>query len=454
MADLVDLARNVSGSLLLPADDGYAAACTGFNLAVAPRPDAVLVARDEADVVAGVRFAREAGLPVRMIATGHGAAPVPAGGLLLNLRALDAVSVDVGGRTATIGGGATWAPVVAAAAVHGLAPVTGSSTGVGVVGFLLGGGLGPLSRRFGVGSDHLVSMRVVTGAGEVVTASPEENADLFWALRGGKGGLGVVTRVTVDLVAVPRLYAGALLFAAADAKAVLDGWRTWCGTDDPEVTTSVSLLRFPDLDQVPPPLRGRHLLSLRFAAAIDAASGERLAAPLRALAPVYLDALGPLPLADVAKVHSDPEGPMPGWTRGLMLHAIDDRFVHTLLGLVGPGTRAPFLGVEIRQLGGAIVDTAGGSAMGGRENPYSMTVIGAPDPALFDTVLPGAYAGFRAAIAEWVAPTTTINWLGESDDPAEFRTAWSPEAFTRLSEVRRRYDPDGVFPFGPVPVAG
>jgi FAD/FMN-containing dehydrogenase len=449
MPDLSSLARSISGSVLTPADDGYAAACTGFNLAVVPRPDAVLVARDEADVAAGVRYARDAGLAIRVIATGHGAAPVPDGGLLINVSALDAVSVDPSARTATVGGGAPWRDVIAQAAPHGLAPIAGSASGVGVVGFLLGGGLGPLSRHFGVGSDQLLSVRVVTGSGEIVTASADENPDLFWALRGGKGGLGIVTSATVRLVEVAELYGGALLFDATDARAVLTGWLAWGADADPRITSSVAIIRFPDFDEMPPPLRGRHLVAVRFAAPVDAASGERLAAPLRSLAPVYVDGLGPLPLAEIGKVHSDPDGPLPGWTRGLMLDAIDDRFVDALLGIAGAGTEAPFLGVEVRQLGGAIADPAGDSAMGGRENPYTLTVIGAPNPALFATVLPAAFAGLRATLAEWIAPTTTINWLGESEDPAEFRSAWSPAAFDRLAEVRRRYDPSGMFAFGP-----
>jgi FAD/FMN-containing dehydrogenase len=450
MADFADLARTVSGPVVLPSDDGYAAACTGFNLAVVPHPDAVLRAADEADVLAAVRFARAAGLPVRVLATGHGAHDAPVGGLLINVGALDAVRVDADARTATFGGGARWAPVIAAAAEHGLAPVTGSSTAVGAVGFLLGGGEGPMSRWLGMGSDRLVSLRVVTGAGELVTASADENPELFWALRGGKGGLGVVVEATVSLVELPALYGGALFFDIAHAEAVLDGWLAWAADADPVVTTSVAILRFPDLEQLPPPLRGRHLVSLRFAATVDGAEGERLAAPLRALAPLHLDDLGVLAAAEVARVSNDPTEPSPGWGRGFMLRAADSAFVRALLGVVGEGTRAPFIGLEIRQFGGAIAhDVPGGSALGGRENPFAMTAIGVPDPALFDSVLPTAYAGLREALAPWIAPTTTINWLSEPDDPAQFRSAWSPETFARLAEVRRTFDPDGILPYGP-----
>jgi FAD/FMN-containing dehydrogenase len=450
VVDLAPLARSLVGRVLSPEDDGYAAACTGFNLAIVPHPDVVACVANADDVVTAVRFARDAALPVRVIATGHGAHQVPPGGLLIDVRALDAVRVDASARTATLGGGTRWAPIVAAAAEHGLAPVTGSATGVGAVGFLLGGGFGPMARRFGAGSDYLVSLRVVTGAGELVTASPEENPDLFWALRGGKGGLGVVVDATVRLVELSKVYGGTLFYDVSDAATVLEGWLDWSEELDPLVTTSASIMRFPDVEQLPPPLRGRHLAAIRLAAPVDAAAGERIAAPVRALAPVVADALGPLAPADVARISNDPTDPMPGWGRGFMLSGAGGDFVRALLGQVGQGTEAPFVGIEVRKMAGAIArDVPGGSPVGGRENPFAVNVVGVPDPTLFDTVLPGAYAQLRGALAEWIAPTTTINWLSEPNDPVQFRSAWSPEAFERLAQVRRRYDPDGILAYGP-----
>jgi FAD/FMN-containing dehydrogenase len=450
MADYADLAATVSAPVLLPHDDGYAAACSGFNLAFVPTPDAVLRPAGVDDVVAAVRFARAAGVPVRVLVTGHGAHAPESGGLLLNLAAFDEVRIDPDARTATFGGGTTWAPVVAAAAEHGLAPVTGSAPGVGAVGFLLGGGYGPLARTFGAGSDHLLSARVVTGTGEVVTASADENPELFRALRGGKGGLGVVVEATVGLVELSDLTGGALFFDVADAAAVLDGWVAWGATAPETITTSFGVVRFPDLEVVPPPMRGRHLVSLKIGVAADPATAEALVAPLRALAPVVLDGVGILPPAETARISNDPTEPGPGWSRGFLLRSIDEGFRGALLDLVGAGTRSPFLAVEIRQLGGAIArDVPGGSPIGGRGEGFATIVIGVPDPSLFDTVLPAAYAGMRAALAPWIAPVTTINWLVEDHDPAQFRSAWSPEDFARLAEVRRAVDPDGVFPYGP-----
>ncbi|MGN6327031.1 FAD-binding oxidoreductase [Pseudolysinimonas sp.] len=450
MADFGDLARTVTAPVLLPHDDGYAAACTGFNTAYVPTPDAVLRPADVDDVVAAVRFAREAGIPIRILATGHGAHARPAGGLLLNLGAFDDVRIDADARTATFGGGVMWGPVIAAAAEHGLAPVTGSSATVGAVGFLLGGGFGPLARTLGAGSDRLVAVRVVTGTGEVVTASADENPDLFWALRGGKGGLGVVVEATVRLVEMPALYGGALFFDVADAPAVLDGWLAWARDADPAITTSFGVVRFPDLELVPPPLRGRHLANLKVGVAADPATGERLTAPLRAFAPVALDGVGPLPPAEIARISNDPTEPGPGWSRGFLLGSAGDGFGPALLGLVGSGTSSPFIAMEIRHFGGAIAEHAD-SPVGGRDEPFAVMVIGTPDPGLFDEVLPEAYAGLRAALTPWIAPTTTINWLTEPEDPAQFAGAWSPTDLDRLAAVRRAYDPDGVFPYGPAP---
>ncbi len=449
MTDFSALASRTAGALLLPDDEGFAEAVAGFNLAVQNRPDAVLTPASADDVVEAVRFARAAKVSIRVQATGHGSESPITDGLLLSLRALDRVTVDPVARTATFGGGVRWGAVVAAAGEHGLAPVTGASDTVGAVGFLLGGGLSPLARAFGVGSDRLRSLRVVTGEGELVTASADEHPELFWALRGGKGGLGVVIEATVELLELPTFYGGALFFDIADAPEVIAGWLDWTTTAESASTTSVSVLRFPDLEQVPPPFRGRQLVSLRFARPGSAAEAEPIAAPLRALAPIYLDDLVERPAAQIARVHSDPAGPLPGWTRGAMLRRPDADFATALLG-VAASPSAPFLGVEVRHIGSATeVDVPEGSAVGGRENDYTLTVIGVPNPDLFASVLPAAYAGLRAAIDPWIAPTTTINWLIDTSDPSRFASAWPAPIFERLARVRAEHDPDGVFPYAP-----
>ncbi|WP_395638945.1 FAD-binding oxidoreductase [Pseudolysinimonas sp.] len=445
-----ELAAQIEGVVLEPSDPGFAAEVAGFNAAVSHTPTLVVGAASAADVVAAVRYAAEHSLPVRVQATGHGAHVAVADGLLITTTRMDAVTVDPRRRVATVQAGARWAAVVAAASPHGLAPITGSAASVGVVGYLLGGGLGPLARSHGFSSDRLLAATVVTADGDIVDASPTGDAELFWALRGGKGGLGVVTEIRVGLVDLPQLYAGSLTFDGAHAEAVLRGWIDWSASAPDDVTTSVALMRFPDLDVVPAEVRGRFVVALRLAYPGAAADGERLAAPLRALAPVEIDALDALPIADVARIHGDPSGPLPSWGWGALLTPLDQEFASTLTSLFHPSAPLPFLGIELRHLGGAVaLDVEGGSAVGGREGAFAIHVLGAPDPSLFAEVLPRAAAGFAEAIRAWIAPATNIHWISHLPEAVEFASAWPEATFTRLAEVRRRVDPAGVFAYGP-----
>lgn len=182
------LADLIGGPVYEPGDEGFAAAAAGFNLAFDPRPDLVAVATSVDDVVAAVRFARQAGMRISVQGTGHGAETTIESGLLLNTSRLDHLRVDPETRTAASGAGVRWAAVVDAAAAYGLAAITGSSPKVGAVGYLLGGGMGPLARSHGFSSDYVIGFTVVTGEGEVVEADEHRNPDLFWALRGASSG--------------------------------------------------------------------------------------------------------------------------------------------------------------------------------------------------------------------------------------------------------------------------
>jgi FAD/FMN-containing dehydrogenase len=445
-----ELKSRVSGVVFEPGEPGFAEELAGFNTAVVHTPQLVVGVASTADVVAAVTYAAANGLAVRMQATGHGAEVPITDGLVITTKRLDALSVDPAARTATIGAGVPWSAVVAEAAAHDLAPITGSAATVGAVGYILGGGLGPLARSHGFSSDYLLGATVVTAAGEVVDASPEGDADLFWAIRGGKGGFGVVTEARVRLVAIPELYAGSLTFDGAHAEAVLRGWIDWARTPSGDVTTSLLLIRFPDIEPIPAPIRGRFLATIRLAYPGPATEGEQLAAPLRALAPVERDDLGAMALGDVAAIHADPTEPGPGWGWGTLLEQLDDDFATVLTGQFNPTAPIPFLAIELRQLGQATrEDVPEGSAVGGRDGAFAIHVIGAPDPALFAEVLPGAAAGFRAAIAPWIAPKTTVHYAGSFGDETEFRSAWPDATFERLVATRRRVDPDGVFAYGP-----
>jgi len=459
MTDFTDLRAHCSGEIFTadnPADSsGFTAELAGFNLYYSHRPEAVVAAADATDVVQAVRFARDNDLEVRAFATGHGDHDTITGGLVIATSRLDRVTIDPATRLATIGAGARWASVITAAAEHSLAPVAGSSANVGVVGYLLGGGLGPLARSHGFSSDYVRSFSVVTGTGDLVEASAIENPDLFWALRGGKGGLGIVTEVRVELVELASLFAGNILFDADLIEPVLRGWADYTQTAPVDVSTSVAVIRMPPIEQVPEFLRGKTVASLRFAYPGAEVDGARLVAPLRAIGPALADSIGMMPSSDIPLIHNDPTEPGFGWSTGALLTRIDQAFVDALLDQVGPDRQAPLVAVEVRHLGGATrVDVPETSAVGGRGAGFAAAVIGSLQhpllgPADAEAGVSAAAYGVLDALAPWVSPETTINFAGKPRDAAHFASAWSTKTFARLAEVRAAYDPDGVFPYGP-----
>lgn len=441
------LAARLAGRLLLPSDTAMARETAGFNTAVTHQPDAVVAARSAEDVLTAVRFANEHGLGVTVHATGHGTFSPVTGGLLITTRGLDHLVVEPRTRVAIIGAGVRWDAVIAAVASHGLVPIAGSSGTVGVVGYLLGGGFGPLVRSHGVSSDHVVGFTVVTGAGELIEADANHHPDLFWALRGGKSGLGVVVAVRLCLIVLRHLYAGSLWFDTPHIASVLRQWITWTHTADAQVTTSVAIIRFPAFASIPEPLRGRHLLNLRFAYPGTTSDGQRLAAPLRALAPVYLDDLAEMRAADITRIHNDPSEPGPQWVRGQLLRTINQPFADAVLAELTAAT--PFA-MELRHLGAAASsDVAEGSAVGGRPAAYTVAFI-ASDHTGSENLLRPLSDRLLDTVEPWAATETNINFTPVARSAAHLASAWSPETTQRLVGLRQRYDPCGVLTSGVV----
>lgn len=265
MSSLDGLVARLKGEVFTPEDAGYARELAGFNRIARHRPDVVVVARSAEDVSTAVSFAAREGLPVGAQATGHGIAAPASGGVLVATRRMNAVAVDPLTRTAYVEAGAQWHQVISAAAPHGLAPLNGSSPLVGVVGYTLGGGLGPLGRQFGFAADHVTRIEVVTADGSVRQVTRDRYPELFWALRGGKGNFGIVTGLWFGLMPVRRLYGGGIYFPGERAAQLLRTWRQWTATVPEEMTSSVSLLRLPDVPDVPEFLRGTFAAHVRIA---------------------------------------------------------------------------------------------------------------------------------------------------------------------------------------------
>ena len=214
---LASLRSACQGAVSVPGENPYQEEVATWNLAVRLRPAVVVGARTTDDVVAAVRWAARLGLAVGVNATGHGAVPNADGALLINTRRLSRITIDPGHATATVGAGARMGDVTAAAARYGLAPVQGSSGSAGAAGFTLGGGLGVLSRRFGLAADRVLSIDAVTSDGRLRTVDADRHPELFWALRGGKGNFGVVTSYRTSLVRLSTFYGGGIFFDGAHA---------------------------------------------------------------------------------------------------------------------------------------------------------------------------------------------------------------------------------------------
>ena len=438
------LARQVTGAVLDGSDPAAAATASGFNTAVTHRPALVVAAESAADVAAAVRYAAEVGSAVAVQATGHGAAQPVDGAVLVTTARMQGVRVDPVARVARVEAGVRWRSVIDAAVPHGLAPLSGSSSGVGVVGYTLGGGMGHLARRHGFAADHVHAVELVGADGEVRRVTAEGDPELFWAVRGGQGRFGIATALEFGLVPVPEFFGGAMVFGPAAVEGVLRAFAAWAPTMPEEVTTSVALLRLPPVDDVPPPLRGVVSLALRFGFAGPAARGEELLSPMRRVAAPLLDSVGPMSFAAVDGIHMDPTEPMPAVMRGGLLHSLPGELVNALLAVAGPDVEIPLAMVELRLMGGALGRPAEvPNAVAGREGAFSLSVVAPAPPPLLETAH-AVTAGVLDALQPWSPGTTLVNFAGHGGDEALGR-AWHREVLERLRRVKATVDPRNLF---------
>jgi hypothetical protein len=446
---IVSLRDQLAGDLFLPTDEGYAIA-TAWNVAVERTPRAVIAAASAADVVATVRFAAGAGLRVAVQRTGHGAVPLAGDDVLLvHTAALDECTVDASTRVARIGAGAVWQDVLDAATPHGLAPLVGSAPGVGVAGFLTGGGIGPLVRTYGLSADYVRAFELVTGRGELLRVTPTDHAELYWGLRGGKGSLGIVTAVEMDLIPLTAYYGGALYFDGADAPAVVEAWREMCEVLPEHSSTSLAILQLPPLPDVPPPLAGKMTVAVRFASVAQEYEAAPYLRRLTAVARPILDSIGTTPYAAIGSVHADPVEPMPSHEASGLLRELTPETVAALLEVAGPGSKSPQAIVELRQLGGALArEPDHKSAFCHRGAAFSVLAIGVLAPEIA-AIVPGHGAAVIDAMGPWATGGKLPNFA-PSADPAEIALAYDEDTRAWLGALADQHDPDGVLDVGQV----
>jgi FAD/FMN-containing dehydrogenase len=352
------------------------------------------------------------------------------------------VEIHAEERYARVQAGAIWADVVGPAGDHGLTALSGSSPDVGVVGYSLGGGISWIGRKYGLATNNIRALEVVTAEGRLIRVDAEHHEDLFWALRGGGGSFGVVTAIETELKPFSEIYAGMMAFPMERASEVLHAWREWHPTMPDEMTSVGRLLRVPPLPDVPEVVRGRNLVTLEAFFLGDEREGAELIQPLRDLGP-ELDGIGTMPTSALVHVHMDPEHPVPGVGDHMLLGDLPAEAIDAMVGAAGDHVDSPLLMVELRQLGGALArPEPGNGALASIDAEYAMFSVGmAMSPEMADAV-EAALPRLKAAFAPYDSGREYLNFAEQATDPARFYTA---EAYDRLRRVKAHYDPDEVF---------
>ena len=258
--------------------------------------------------------------------------------MLVRLWELTGVAVDAERQVARVLGGTLWQPVVEAAAVHGLVALHGSSGDVAVAGYVLGGGLSWYARKHGLAADGILAVEIVLADGRLVRVDEQSEPDLLWAVRGGGGNLGIVTAIELRLLPLPDVFAGMLLWPADAADEVAHRWAEWTSTVPETVTTSLRLMSFPPLPDLPPFLSGRKIVVIDGAILESDERAAEILRPLRDLAP-EMDTMGRIPLPALTTVHMDPPGPTPAVTGQCSVGQLPAAAVDALLAAWRPGVR-------------------------------------------------------------------------------------------------------------------
>ncbi|MGN6030937.1 MAG: FAD-binding oxidoreductase [Thermomicrobiales bacterium] len=449
MNDFADLRLGLQGEVLMPGNPGYQEAVASWVVNAGHRPDLVVLAECASDIQLAVRFAGARGLPVGVQATGHGVLAPVTRGLLINTSRMQGVSVDPVARTARVEAGVKWAKVVPLAQEHGLAPLLGSTTDVGVVGYTLGGGTGWLARHYGFAADRIVSADLVTADGDLIHVTEVAHPELFWALRGGSGNFGIVAALEFELVPVSTVFGGTAFYPIAHAREVLSAFAAWTEGLPETITASCGIMRLPPMPQLPPPLQGATVVFTRACGIGDLEQAEAIIGPIReigGIAPV-MDTFGVMPFAAIDAISMDPVDPMPFAATTTSLDALDEATIDRLLAVAGEGVETPVMMIDIRYIAGAVDRMPRRGGVANRHDAPMAVMLGAVvfDPAMGPAVH-AALAEVKAALSPAASRSLLLNFLHLGDASEEqVRACFAKDDYLRLRQVKADLDPGNMF---------
>lgn len=439
--------ENLRGRLIEPDDPDFDDARAVWNGLIDRRPAAIARCAGTADVVTAVDHARESGSTVTARSGGHDYAgdAVGGGSILIDLSSMNGIWIDPERRRARVQAGARWRAFDHEAQAFGLATTGATVSTVGVAGFTLGGGTGYLARKHGLGLDNLLSVDVVTAGGDHVHASDDEEPDLFWGMRGGRGNLGIATSFEFALHEVgPEVLAGQIVHRFEDAGNVLRFYREFMSEAPDEIQGYAFILRIPPLDAFPEKFHGKVALDLVVFHAGEVATGEEALRPLREFGDPILDAVVPQPYTAVQRAFDEGTPSGQRWySRAHYLDSLSDDAIDTVLRYTEslPGT---FTIVYFEPMTGAIqrVDP-GATAFPHRTAGYSFHALpGWTDPAEDEAIIEWARQ-FHAAMAEHATGGVYVNLLGP-DEEERVEAAYG-DHYRRLARLKGEYDPTNLF---------
>src|SRR6476660_1633064 len=435
------------GSVVRPGTPDYDIHRRIWNGSIDKNPALIIRCAGVADVINAVKFGRESGLPVAIRSGGHSfpGLSVADDALMIDLQPMKGVRVDPEKMTARVQAGVLLGELDKETQAFGLAVPSGIVTHTGVAGLTLGGGIGWIQRKYGLSVDQLVSMDVVTAEGEFVKASADENADLFWGLRGGGGNFGIVTSFELAVHPVgPEVYAGPLFLPGDAAGDLLRFYRDWAPTAPDAITTAISLASAPPLPVIPEEWHGKKVAIVIAVCAGPVADGEALVREVRTVAEPVADLIHPMPYQFIQGL-LDPLWPkgINAYFKATNLAGLSDETIDSLVAL-HQNTPGPQAEIHVHQMGGALARVGqGDTAFPERSMPYVLNAVtGTPEEALL-----GAHTEWaRTVIASTKADQTGrayVNFLGDADGGTE--EAYGQETYARLVALKERYDPTNVF---------
>jgi FAD/FMN-containing dehydrogenase len=437
-----DLQADLNGRVITPGDPGYDDARGVFFRGFDRHPVAIVRAADASDVARVVDLARETGAELAVRSGGHSRAGhgTSEGGIVLDLSTMNAVEVDGDSSTAWAQTGVKAGDYTMTTGEHGLATGLGDTPSVGLGGITLGGGIGFLVRKHGLTIDDVLGAELVSADGELLKVDAETHADLFWALRGGGGNFGVVTRLQLRLHEIDAVTGGMLVLPASAE--LITGLVAAAAAAPEELSLIANVMNAPPMPFVPAEHHGKPIVMVQMVYAGDAEAGERAIAPIRALATPLVDMVRPI---FYPQMYEGPEGPSPAHAAGtnVLVDSFPSGAAETILEHLETAT-APMAAAQLRVLGGAMARVPDAATAFAHRGARMMINVAAMYERPEDGPEHDAWASSLATAISDGSRAAYVGFLGD-DGQQGVERAYPPATLERLAEVKRRYDPDNLF---------